>query len=546
MTAMASSAAVQRFDHVIIGAGLAGLVLRHRLRERNVVLLDPAPFGYKIGESVVPEQFGHPEMRALVPAIRKLPSYQVKAGTIFVAGESVASFPLPPAEAGVSMHVARHELERLIADTWQVPIVRERVLHVDVPARRVTTDRGVYESVGPILDCSGPAMVVASALGEIERLFPTGATWAYWDVESADPAAFFDHVRANGMRYLRYDAMRRRVLPDQTELAGWAPIRTTYLTRLSGNVWSWQIPLFGGRLLSYGVISREEQLDPERYRRIALESAAPGYTLRARRSDGDSPFDRVHHRAGFARRARRAATRDYVLLADAFAFADPVYSVGTALAVNKALELADTLLTTGWTEDACARYAHGCDVLLARAMQAFELWYRGEVVTSDTAAEEVQNGFLTGTAFQVQVARHYGNVSTDALWQGDSDPRAAAAREPGGFGDDVPVDDHVRMLLEDETLAGWCLAAAVTTRTGLLLRWQRAGKPDLEMRLAFDAPAARAFRIVGSTALSYESLLGEPYPFDRDTEALFGAMAARMAPRENDWRSLWRLAIPAS
>lgn len=533
-----------RVDHVIIGAGLAGLVLRHLLRDRPVVLLDPAPFAYKIGESAVPEQFGHPALRALVPAIRQLPSYQIKSGTIFVSDDSVASFPLPPAEAGVSMHVARHELERLIAETWDVPVVRERVIAVDVASRRVTTDRGVYESAGPILDCSGPAMVVASSLGEVERLFPIAATWGYWDVESADADAFHAAVHAEGKRYLRYDAMRRRVLAEAGELPGWAPIRTTYLTRLSGEVWSWQIPLFGGRLLSYGLISRGEPLDPESYRRIALEGAAPGYQLRARSGDGSSPFDRLHHRAGFARRARLAATADYVLLADAYAFADPVYSVGTALAVNKAIEVAEALRTTGWTDEACGRYAHGCEVMLARAMQAFDLWYRGEVMTSDRAAADVQHHFLTGTAFQVQVARHYGNVSTDALWIGDTSPRAASAREKGGFGIDLPVDEHVEDLLAGEVLSGWSLSAATTTSTGLLLRWRRDPKPDLEMRLVFDAAGQRAFRTVGTTALSYESLLDGPYPFDRVTEQLFDAVARRISARENDWRSVWRLAVP--
>lgn len=536
---------LQRVDHVIIGAGLAGLVLRHFLRDRRVVLLDPAPFSYKIGESVVPEQFGHPALRALVPAARTLPSYQIKTGTIFVSEGSVASFPLPPAEAGVSMHVARDELERLMARTWEIPIVRERVIGVDVVARRVKTDCGEYHSEGPILDCSGPAMVVASALGEVEKLFPTAATWAYWDVESADAAAFDAQLRADDTEYLRYDAMHRRVLPGRVELPGWAPIRTTLLTRLSDNVWTWQIPLFGGRLLSYGVISRDEHLDPARYRQIALDGAAPGYKLRARPA-GDTPYDRVHHRAGFARRARRPATRDYVLLADAYAFADPVYSVGTALAVNKAIEVADALLTSGWTDEVCTRYSDGCETLFARAMQAFDLWYSGEVLRSDAAASDVVRNFLVGNAFQVEVARHYGNVSTDALWSGDTSPRAAAAREAGGFGIDVLVDDHVTTLLGGDALAGWKLAAAMTTRTGLLLRWQRDAKPDLEMRLTFDAPGARAFRVVGKTALAYESLLGREYPFDREVERLFGAVADQLGPREDHWRSVWRLAVPPS
>src|SRR5690606_21969765 len=134
----------------------------------------------------------------------------------------------------------------------------------------------------------------------------------------------------------------------------------------------------------------------------------------------------------------------------------------------------------------------------------------------DDAANEVQRSFLTGTAFQVEIARHYGNVSTDALWSGDTSPRAASARETGGFGLDVAVDDHVTTLLGGDALAGWQLAAATTTRTGLLLRWRLAGKPDLEMRVSFDAPDARAFRVVGTTALAYESLLGREYPFDRE------------------------------
>lgn len=535
---------VQRFDHVVIGAGLAGLVLGHFLRDRRVVVLDPAPFSYKIGESVVPEQFGHPALRALVPAIRELPSYSIKAGTTFVSDGSVASFPLPPAEAGVSCHVARQELERLIADTWRVPIVREKVVSVDVAARRVITERATYESAGPILDCSGPAMVVANALGEVDRLFPTSATWAYWDIDACDASAFHRAVHDRGLRYLRYDAMRRRVLPGEDELPGWAPERTTLLTRLDGNVWTWQIPLFDARLLSYGVISRGDPIDEETYRAIALAGASPGYRLRARPTGGESPYDRVHTRRGFARRARRPASRDFVLLADAYAFADPVYSVGTALAVNRAIELAEVLRTTGWTDDACARYTQTSQVLLARAMQAFDFWYRGEVLTSDDAAREVQSNFLVGTAFQVEMAKHYGNVSTDVIWHGDSSPRAASVREAGGFGVDVPVHDHVRQLVGGGALAGWALASASTTRTGLLVRWQRADKPDLEMRIAFDAPGERAFRTVGETALSYESLLGREYPFDASVDALFRAVGERLAPREEDWRSVWRLAVP--
>src|SRR5262245_37299164 len=113
-----------KIEYLIIGAGQAGLVLKRFLTEGRSVLLDPNPGGYKIGESVVPEQFAHPVMQALVPKVRELPSYAPKLGTTFVCDDSVASFPLPPTEAALSMHVARSELEQLMARAWNTDITR--------------------------------------------------------------------------------------------------------------------------------------------------------------------------------------------------------------------------------------------------------------------------------------------------------------------------------------------------------------------------------------------------------------------------------------
>ena len=61
--------AVIHTDYLIIGAGQAGLVLARLLDAGSVTILDPAVGGYKIGESIVPEQFQHPELNALLPAI---------------------------------------------------------------------------------------------------------------------------------------------------------------------------------------------------------------------------------------------------------------------------------------------------------------------------------------------------------------------------------------------------------------------------------------------------------------------------------------------
>ena len=87
---------MREVEHLIVGAGPAGLVLQRFLREPDTVLLDPSPFGYKIGESIIPEHFGHPLLAELLPALRAQPSYSPKYGTIFVADGCAASFPLSP------------------------------------------------------------------------------------------------------------------------------------------------------------------------------------------------------------------------------------------------------------------------------------------------------------------------------------------------------------------------------------------------------------------------------------------------------------------
>src|SRR5688572_30239700 len=177
-------------------------------------------------------------MRALVPKVRELPSYTPKLGTTFVCDDSVASFPLPPTEAALSMHVARTEIEQLMAREWEIPITRERVVEVDIATKTVRSDKQTYHVEKQIIDCSGPAMILATALGEVSSLWPVYAAWGYFDVVSSSDDRFWEAIRTSGKRYLRYDAPRRRVLPGP-EVDRWSPSRTTILTRTRPGVWTW-------------------------------------------------------------------------------------------------------------------------------------------------------------------------------------------------------------------------------------------------------------------------------------------------------------------
>lgn len=526
-------------DYLVIGAGQAGLVLKRFLDSDRAVLIDPNPGGYKIGESVVPEQFAHPIMRALVPKVRALPSYTPKFGTTFVNDDSVASFPLPPTEAELSMHVARSELEQLMAREWGTAIAREKVVSIDVAKKTVTTDKQTYEVERQIIDCSGPAMVLGTALGQVSTLWPVYAAWGYFDVVSSSDARFWEGIRASGKRYLRYDAPRRRVLPGE-EVDGWSPSRTTILTRLRQGVWTWQIPLFDSKLLSFGVVSRHAPVTPDELLAVVRDHRSPNYTLAPRPQDNSSHYNRIYSREGFARRVSSAATLDYILLADAFAFADPVYSVGTALAVNKAIELALILNGPGWSEERRAAWCKSADALLARAIQAFNFWYSGEVLSDDEAAAEVLDNFLVGSAFQVAATRNYGGMVSDAALGGST------LREKDDEVSELDwVDDSLRepagaLLGVDASgsLLGFRLLGAGRYSGGFKMRWEAEGRPELTTVVVCGDPGAKAYKKVGSLALSFMNLKDAPYPFDAGVAALLDALADRMGRREQEWLAL--------
>jgi flavin-dependent dehydrogenase len=530
-----------KVDYLLIGAGMAGLVLRRFLNSSDrVVLIDHNPGAYKIGESVVPEQFHHPIMRALLPEVEKLPSYSPKFGTTFVSDDSIASFPLPESEAGVAMHVSRPEIEQLMIREWGLDIVREKVLEVDLAAHRVTTDKNVYEVDQQIIDCSGPAMVVGSLLKDVSSLWPVWATWGYYDITENDDARFHAEIVAQRKKYLRYDAVRRRVL-ESGEIVGWSPSRTTILTKEGDGLWTWQIPLFHSTRLSMGVVSRHGPISKERYLEITEMRHAPNYTLARRPEDGSSHFNRYYSREGFARRCGTPATMDYILLADAFGFADPVYSVGTAIAVNKAIELADLLNNEGWSESSCAQWCEESEAQLKRAIAGFELWYSGELMQTEDAANEVRDNFLLGTAFQAKTAEHYGTLLRDAsLNRGEFRRDLEVSFQVRWHGPSGRSTEAMRRLLglrPEQSLVGWHMVEGGIRPGGLQIRWL--GQPRSELVMDLDLGGSfPCFLKAGAIGLSHLDGFNDKSPFGPAVERLFKAVAARVMPREHAWQAL--------
>ncbi len=519
---------IQQVEHLIIGAGVAGLTLRHFLDSASVAIVDPAPGSYKIGESMIPELFRHPELAALIPRIQGLPSYTPKYGTTFVAQGEVAYFPIGEREVGEAMHVARDELEREMAAAWEIEVTRAAVTSIDWDRKRVETTAGTYAVSGLILDCSGPAMVVARSRGEIEELLPAYATWAYYDVVSEHPGRLQATLEERGWRYLKYDVRHRRAIPSAV-LDGREILATTHLTMIADGVWAWQIPLFGGTRLSYGVVSRHGPVSPARYRELAEVHVAPHFEIARRGEEGPSAYDKLHTRSGIARRAQVAADRDYILLADAYGFSDPVYSVGAGLAVSQAIEVAQMLNDGGWTEARCKAYVARCRRTLDRAREGFEFWYRGVVLSDAAVGEEVQRDFLLGGMFQTKISEHYGAAIDLAVLDSERDPFEVAWEGA----DLLPEVQALLATHPGAPLVGWTLVGARPCAGGLQLRWTytevAAELPELTMLAALDeAEDKPCFRRSGAMALSYMQLFDQPYPEVPALGALFDAVVDRV------------------
>src|SRR5262249_49733891 len=155
-------------------------------------------------EANVPEMFASPMLADLVPLAKRLPSFAQKNGSIFVDDDSAVIYPIVSNYTS-ALHVARDELEHLMLDAWRIPVAQERALSIDVEGKVVRTDQHVYVVQKQILDCSGGAMLVASALGEVRELWPIHSSWRYFDVREVSTAAFWEHARAAGRRHLFID-----------------------------------------------------------------------------------------------------------------------------------------------------------------------------------------------------------------------------------------------------------------------------------------------------------------------------------------------------
>ena len=485
----------QTVDYVIIGAGIAGLTLQYALRGASTVLIDPAPFRYKIGESIIPQHFVEPEVRPLYDRAITLPSATLKVGTVFIDDASVGSFALPP-DTDRTLHVAREELEVATADHFGAQITRERVESIDVEQRVVRTDKGKHRARELILDCSGPARLLSRALGIAREVWPVYASWAYHDVIDRDPERFWNAAEG-GKQLFHYDE-ERRLLDPSKPFRALDPARCTVLTQVRDGTWTWQIPLFDSTMLSVGVVSRHGPVSAQEYAAIVEGSIAPVYRTRQRPFDRSGPFNGFHVRNRFAWAADRFAGDGWALIGDAAFFGDPVYSVGTGFATNHALQVGRMLQHGGWSH----KHARGHDRLTShlfeRAKRAYDSWYYGRIFSDRGTPTEIQTDFLRGRVFQAQTIGAYTEMFMVSHLQDANNPMSPR------HGEDAAAD-LTPMLEPDAGLVGWELASARVLRTGVELSWSRPDSSPMRVVVERVVEGRQYYRVVGDLGVSYRT-----------------------------------------
>jgi flavin-dependent dehydrogenase len=327
----------EAFDVAVIGGGPAGCALAtflQRQGHRCLVLESDTFPRYHIGESLIPHTYGTLDRLGLLDAVRKS-AYPVKHSVRFVSPRGNSADPFYFSETiegdgARTWQVERSSFDTLCAEHAQANGVdlrmRAPVEHVHFEGERAVGVRvrpaegDAYDvDAKVVVDASGRRALIGDQL-DIKDPVPglvKGSLWSYY---------------RGGERLPGIDA-------GET---------TIYL--LEGGGWFWYIPL-PDDIISVGWVDDpprlfQSDLTPE----ATFEAEIATCSGLAQRLANAVRSDRVRGLPEMAYRNRRMAGDGWVMIGDAAAFLDPIYSSGLYLALGSA-ELAAASIHTALQAD---------------------------------------------------------------------------------------------------------------------------------------------------------------------------------------------------
>lgn len=311
------------YDVVVVGGGPGGAALATFLARANwkCLVLEGSRFPrYHIGESLIPHTYGIFDRLGLLPKLRES-VFPVKHSVRFVSRDGTQSDPFYfsetiPGEAATTWQVARSEFDEIMLDHaresgvevregWHV----DRVLFEDGLATGVEAKCSETESrtfgARVVVDASGRSTVIGKQLG-LKGPVPglrKASAWAYY---------------SGGERLPGIDAGE------------------TTIFRVSDDAWFWYIPL-PDDVISVGIVCDPELVLGEDGSMKAkfLEQVEKCRPLadRLKNATRTSP---VRGLKELSYLNRQTCGDGWVMIGDARAFLDPIYSSGLYLALGSA------------------------------------------------------------------------------------------------------------------------------------------------------------------------------------------------------------------
>ena len=327
----------KKYDVTVIGGGPAGATISTLLQQQGhrCVILESSTYPrYHIGESMIPQAFGTLDRLGLLPKLR-VSHFPEKYSVRFVSQSGKESEPFYFSEtiegvAAQTWQVERSEFDQMCLDNARengvevrTAIKVESVIFENghaVGVRAKAGDGEPYElRAKVVVDASGRRTVIGSKLGLKE------------DVPGLKKASLWSYYRG-GKRLEGIDAGETTVfmIPERA--------------------WFWYIPL-PDDMVSVGIVASPEYLfaDSDNFETVFLKEVEKCAPLSERLANA-TRTESVRGIKKLAYRNRKITGDGWVMIGDAAAFLDPIYSSGLFLALASA-ELAAASIHEALTEN---------------------------------------------------------------------------------------------------------------------------------------------------------------------------------------------------
>ena len=422
MTESPKTLPTEETDVVVIGGGPGGSTASTLIAQKGhrVRLFEREHFPrFHIGESLIPCTYFVLERLGMLPKLKKSP-FVKKYSVQFINQHGKLSEPFyfiehKNHESSQTWQVIRSELdEMLLRNASEHGVQVEEGVHVlnvlwegeRAVGVRIKREDGSEQEIRSkvVVDASGQSSVIMDRLNlrEWDPVLKKAALWTYWE------GAYRDTGRDEG---------------------------ATLVIQVQGKSgWFWYIPQHDN-VISVGVVAGFDQLFKNRpgltHEQIYMEEVnrCPGLKPRLEGARRVAPYRAAKE---YSYKAKKAAGDGWVLVGDAFAFLDPLYSSGVLLALKSGSLAADAViegLAKGDTSAAQlgqweAGYVQGVERMRRLVCAYYDGFSFGRFVKRFPHLKGLVTDLLIGDLFKDEVDQVW--PAMDAIWEEVRQPELAA------------------------------------------------------------------------------------------------------------------------